>query len=148
MGRIMCSKMQCNPCQPGTFQRCAVVILRQLFHRARFRCRCHNRIIMKDYEKEPMVWTDSGMLYDTTNGRWKLTDRSGHMKKATWSNHFTLNLVKLTLQFGNQPGSSFVTMSQLSKFHSYKYSFKIPYPKKHTIHKTSSHIPITCKQNH
>ena len=62
-----------------------------------------------------------------TNGRWKLPDGSGHIKKAMWSNHFSLNLVKQTLQIGNQPGSTFVTLLQLYKFHSL---MKIPYHRK------------------
>ena len=38
----------------------------------------------------------------------------GASKRPHDSIIFTLNLVKLTLQIGNQPGSSFVTMSQIN----------------------------------
>ena len=70
-----------------------------------------------------MVWNDGRMLYDMTNGRWKLPVGSGHIKRPHGSIIFTLNLVKPTLQIGNQPGSSFVTMSQINKFHSHKFSY-------------------------
>ena len=95
-----------------------------------------------------MVWNNSGMLYDTTNGRWKLPVGSGRIKRLHGSIIFTLNLVKLALQIGNQPGSSFVTMSQINKFHSHKFSYKNSYHKEIlNLLKLPSHNPNKCKQN-
>ena len=95
-----------------------------------------------------MVWNNGGMLYDMTNGRWKLPVRSGHIKRPCGSIIFTLNLVKLALQIGNQPGSSFVTMSQINKFHSHKFSYKNSYQKEILNPlKPPSHNPNKCKQN-
>ena len=92
-----------------------------------------------------MVWNDGRMLYDMTNGRWKLPVRSGRIKRPCGSIIFTLNLVKPTLQIGNQPGSSFVTMSQINKFHSHKFSYKNSYHKEIlNLLKLPSHNPNKC----
>ena len=88
------------------------------------------------------------MLYDVTNGRWKLPVRSGCIKRPCGSIIFTLNLVKPTLQIGNQLGSLFVTMSQINKFHSHKFSYKNSYHKEiQNLLKPPSHNPNKCKQN-
>ena len=99
--------------------------------------------------QEPMVWNDSGMLYDTTNGRWKLQVRSGCIKRPCGLIIFTLNLVRPALQIGNPLGLSFVTMSQINKFHSHKFSNKNSYYKEIlNLLKLPSHNPNKCKQNH
>ena len=72
----------------------------------------------------------------------------GASKRPHGSIIFTLNLVKLALQIGNQPGLSFVTMSQINQFHSHKFSYKNSYHKEIlNLLKPPSHNPNKCKQN-
>jgi hypothetical protein len=103
--------------------------IRHLLCRARFgQGGCHIRINTEDCGKKTMRWDSSGMLYEMTDGKWKLPGDPGRIKKPCGSINVFLNLVKPNLYVGNQPGSSFLTPPWyclvMSHNHPYKNSMQ------------------------
>jgi hypothetical protein len=79
--------------------------------------------MMRTVGRGTMKRDSSEMLYETTDGKWKLPGDPGRIQKPHGSISVFLNLVKLNLYVGNQPGLLFLTPPWycLVVFHNHPY---------------------------
>ena len=107
--------------------------------KARFRRRCHNKEIVVECDRSQWCGTTVGCCMTRLMADENFQTKWWRIKKPCGFDHFSLNLVKLALQTGNQLGSLLVTLSQLCKIYFHKTSLK----QGHTI---KNHIIIQSLQ--